>query len=47
METTKCPVCNATFEQGVTICGNCKSHLIWKGGIPKKVSSTEYKDKYL
>lgn len=36
METTKCPVCNATIEQGVTIFGNCKSHLLWKEGIPKK-----------
>jgi NAD-dependent SIR2 family protein deacetylase len=36
METTKCPVCNATIKQGVTIFGNCKSHLLWKEGIPKK-----------
>ncbi|NCC64120.1 MAG: hypothetical protein EOM15_05655 [Spirochaetia bacterium] len=47
METTKCPVCNATIEQGVTICGNCKSHLVWKGGIPKKVASPEEIDKSL
>jgi hypothetical protein len=41
METSKCPVCNSTIEQGVTICGNCKSHLAWVDGMPKKKASPE------
>jgi transcriptional regulator of NAD metabolism len=47
METTKCPVCNATIEQGVTVCGNCKSHLIYKYGVPIRVPSPEEKEKEL
>lgn len=35
MEYSKCPKCHATIEKGVTICGNCKSKIVWKDGDPK------------
>jgi hypothetical protein len=35
IEYSKCPKCKASIENGVLLCGNCKTQLEWKGGIPK------------
>jgi hypothetical protein len=34
-DTAKCPKCNATIEKGVLLCGNCKTQLDWKNGVPR------------
>lgn len=31
----KCPKCNATIEEGLKLCGNCKAEIVWKDGKPK------------
>jgi len=31
----KCPKCNATIEEGVTLCGNCKASIVWKNKQPR------------
>ena len=30
----KCPKCNATIEEGLKLCGNCKAEIVWKDGKP-------------
>jgi uncharacterized membrane protein YvbJ len=31
----KCPKCNATIEEGLKLCGNCKAEIVWKDRKPK------------
>jgi len=31
----KCPKCNATIEEGLKLCGNCKAEIVWKDGKPR------------
>lgn len=31
----KCPKCNATIEESLKLCGNCKAEIVWKDGKPK------------
>jgi uncharacterized membrane protein YvbJ len=31
----KCPKCNASIEEGVKLCGNCKAQIVWKNGKPR------------
>lgn len=38
-EVYKCPVCKATIEKDVLLCGNCKTPLEWKDSIPIVSSS--------
>ena len=30
----KCPHCNASIEEGVLLCGNCKTRIRWRDGQP-------------
>ena len=34
-EAPKCPNCNASIEEGVKLCGNCKAQVVWKNGVPR------------
>ncbi len=31
----KCPKCNASLEEEINLCGNCKAQLVWKNGEPR------------